>query len=95
MVSRTCFIVCIAFICLLIPDFQTMLSLVGGVPITILGSVFPLMIYIKLTKPSKINIFVSIAFILFSLGMMIGNLVIVSKRVVGLLENFGNLHSSK
>ena len=72
-----------------------MLSLVGGIPITILGSVFPLMIYIKLTKPSKINTFVAVVFILFSLGMMIGNFFIVSKRVVGLLENFGNLHDSK
>ena len=73
---------CITIICLLLPNFQPVLSLVGGVPLTICGIVCPLLIYIKLGQPSRINNSVAISLIIFAVIMMMGNLVVTSRELL-------------
>ena len=81
---RTTFMVFVLVVCLLVPHFEPILSLSGGIPIVFVGIIIPLFIYINLfPTPTYQKNFVYIS--IFALSVFVaGNLVTSIQQIVAL-----------
>ena len=81
---RTTFMLFVLAVCLLVPHFEPVLSLSGGIPLVFLDYIIPLFIYINLfPTPAYLKIFIYI--ILLALSVFVGgNLVTTIKQMIAL-----------
>ncbi|XP_057292770.1 uncharacterized protein LOC130621494 [Hydractinia symbiolongicarpus] len=79
---RTCGLLTIAAVCLLIPKFQSVLSLVGGIPLVMSVVIFPIVIYAKLYELTLNKKVLLVCLWLFTVICMVGNFVINLQDIV-------------
>jgi len=67
-VARTSLMLFVLAVCVCVPRFAPILSVTGGVPFTLVGIIFPIIIYIRLFQ---VNIYKKVALLLLLLSTVV------------------------
>lgn len=84
---RTCGLLIIAAVCLLIPKVQSMISLGGGIPLVMSVVIFPIVIYAKLHELTLNKKVLLVCLWLFTVICMVGNFVVNLQDIINGVTN--------